>query len=481
MREDDIRQEEEESRRRVREAQRRAEEKSARRALEEEKRSREAGGGEKKSVGGWIAAVVSLSVAVLALGAVVTVGYFDLRDAKGSLADGMRGAVYEFAGLVEDLDANLAKARLTQSDREMQKVLADVLVDSVLAEKCLEAFPVDSHAAEQLTAYVNRTGDYARTLLHKLASGVSLSEEEREVVDYLCETTGKVRAALPALVEGASGGFDKLTEGFSVLFGKLNEPVTEVPKSIEDGPFAQGSAKRESEYLKGERALSDAELFRAAEKALSPLSPVGLRADGCTQSGEGYACFRFEDEAGNGYSAQLSVRGGRLALLTGFAPCGKENYDADACAQIAQKFLEGCGYADMTPVWTGEAGGACVINFVREQDGVLLYPEMIKVKVCEARGTVTGFDAHAWLVNHRERELPVPTVPMERIRANAESRMELYGIRTALIPCEGEEVLAYEIRGEYGGRVYYAYVDALTGETADIFTLVHTDGGDKLL
>ena len=77
--------------------------------------------------GGWLAAVVSLSVAVLALGAIVTVGYFDLSASKASITEGYRASVYEFSEHVESMSTDLAKARVS-SGSEMQKLLTDVLV-----------------------------------------------------------------------------------------------------------------------------------------------------------------------------------------------------------------------------------------------------------------------------------------------------------------------------------------------------------------
>ena len=55
--------------------------------------------------------------------------------------------------------------------------------------------------------------------------------------------------------------------------------------------------------------------------------------------------------------------------------------------------------------------------------------------------------------------------------------MELIGVRKALIPEEGEELLCWEVRGMHIGRLYYAYVDALTGETVEI----RTAGADGML
>ena len=436
--------------------------------------------------GGWLAAVVALSVTVLALGAIVTVGYFDLKEAKASIAGGYQSAVYEFSELVENMDANLAKARVADGGYEMQKVRTDVLVESELAEKCLEQFPCDGHASQQLTAFVNRVSDYTETLLHKLAAGQQLTAEETEVVEYMYSTTEKIRAALPALVEQAKNGtleeFLNETGEFSVEFGNLSNTVAEVPKSIEDGPFSQSANSRKSEFLAGQKELSESEASARANEYFAAYEPTELRLTGKTEGGDFAAyAFEFKSKSGEEYYAQITVRGGYLALLDGYNGCTGHNLDVHACKLIAQKYLEKCGYADMRPVWAGESGSECCINFVRTQGGVLIYPEMIKVKVCEEKGAVTGMEAHSYLAAHADREIGTPSVSREKIEANAEARMELHGVRLAIIPVDGQEVLTYEIRGDHGGRRYYAYVDANTGKTVEIFTVVTTDRGDALL
>ena len=89
----------------------------------------------------------------MALGAIVTVGYFDLKDTKGSLVDGMHESVYELSEQVESLGTDLAKIRISQGNYESQKLLADMLVRCRLAERAVENFPVDGTDAQRLTAF----------------------------------------------------------------------------------------------------------------------------------------------------------------------------------------------------------------------------------------------------------------------------------------------------------------------------------------
>ena len=462
------------------------EEKMHRRALKaeklaEEKRRREERAQKTPGFGGWLAAVVSLSVAVLALGAIVTVGYFDLVNTKSAALDGYQENIYELSEQVEMLDADLAKIRIAQGNYETQKLLADMLVRSRLAERCVENFPVDSYAAAKLTAFFNRAGDYVSALLHKVAAGGTLNAQEEETIEYLYTSMESVRYAMPALIESAGSASAEAmwaADGdFAVNFERLTAGIGEMNETVRGELAEKGAADHLSE-------LETVSEERATELANEYFSDYQVREMRCTGKTEGsYASYTFEftDDAGRSYYAQITEQGGLLAMFESYEQCGTENFDAKHCTQIARKFLEKCGYENLRPVFVSEAGGECCITFVYEQDGVLIYPDRVMVKVCAERGVVTGTDAHLYLKNHCERKIGQAKVPMERIERNAAAKMDLHGVSRAIIPVDGEERLVYEVRGEYGGRLYFAYIDAMTGETAEIRIVTETDRGMSLL
>ena len=452
--------------------------KEEKRAAKEERRRRQPG------FGGWLAAVVSLSVAVLALGAIVTVGYFDLDAARTGMEGGYREAVYEFSEHVESLDADLAKARLASGNYEMQKLLSDILVESELAEKCIEYFPVEERDAEQLTAFFNRTGSCARTFLYKLAAGGSLDEGEEEAIEYMYRTVRQLCEATPALVRSAEeGALEELVSpqgDFAAAFGELSAPTAEAPKRIQQGPFLQAGGLQEGALLKDAPALSQREATARAEAYFRGHGVRQLHMTGKTEGRTPAYTFEFTDKAGREYSAQLTERGGYLLLLESYKACSAHNYDAENCIDIAAAFLERCGYASVRPVWASEAGTDCCVTFVCEQEGVLCYPDRILVKVCEDAGIVTGVDARAYLANHAARELPEARLPQSRVEENAAARLTDSSVRPALIRTDGREVLCYEVTGEYGGRRYFAYIDADSGETLELRVVVGTDRGEVI-
>ena len=457
----------------------------------ERRRSRREG---RSGFGGWLAAVVSLSVAVLALGAILTVGYFDLDEARAQLTDGYRRAAYELAERVEALDTSLAKARVAEG-AALQRALTEVLVQCELAERDLESIPVDGVDAAPLAAFFGRTAGSSRRLLGKLAAGRALSAEEEAEVERLYGRAEELREGAAALSEGAAavgaeafGAQSRFREGFDALSRIAAEGERPQPpfgpqpqgKGASEGerpqppfgPQPQGKGASEGSLLAAAPALSEREI---GERAQSLFASYGCKDAVVVGRAErrGVACFEveFSDGEGRPYTALLTERGGYLAFLDGHEDCSRLLFDRDACVEAARKFLDGCGYAGLVPVWAAEGGSECRVEFVPEEEGVLLYTDRVMVKVCRGRGEVTGLDARLYLRCHKERAFAEPAVAQETVEANAARRMDLLGVRAALIPRAGRELLCWEVRGTAGGRLYYAYVDAATGETAEIRTV----------
>ena len=106
----------------------------------------------------------------------------------------------------------------------------------------------------------------------------------------------------------------------------------------------------------------------------------------------------------------------------------------------------------MTAVWSSESGTACNLNFVYETGGAAVYPDMIKVKVCEERGIVTGIEALPYVLNHTERSIPRPAMSMSQARKVLGGQLDIETERLAIIPFDGGEKLAYAVAGVHGDR-----------------------------
>jgi spore germination protein len=136
----------------------------------------------------------------------------------------------------------------------------------------------------------------------------------------------------------------------------------------------------------------------------------------------------------------------------------------------------------MKPVWINVSNNVYVINYAYEKDGVIFYPDMIKVRVCAETNTVIGLEATSYYANHFERNIDKPILTKAQARTKVKTEMEIETCRLAVIPIgNSSEMLCYEFSGKLNGATYYAYIDAKSGRQAELFKVVENTEGTLLM
>ncbi|MBO4262501.1 MAG: germination protein YpeB, partial [Clostridia bacterium] len=180
--------------------------------------------------------------------------------------------------------------------------------------------------------------------------------------------------------------------------------------------------------------------------------------------------------------AQFSVKGGKLILFNAFKDCKKEVYGEKECKRTAEEFLVKAGFDNMEAVWEYSAGNTMHYNFVYKEDGVLVYPDMVKVNVCMETCRVTAIDADGYFMNHGKRSFSKPLHTLEEAAAKVNPKLEIVWAKEAVVPVgNGKEKAAYEFRATADGETYYLYLDAETLKQADLFKVVETSEGRLLV
>ncbi len=432
--------------------------------------------------GGWLAAVISLGTACLALATVVTAGAFRMNDMTVAAESGYRATLYEMVSASESLDDSLSKLRVSSGSAEQQQLLSDILVDAELMESALERMPVDSMTGTDLSAFVNRTAAYARMLLSKLSRGEKLSAGERETLSRLYETNDKLYGELNDLATHLK------PEDFRAFIGGKEGALSDRFHEMAEGTHGEetSNAPFSKEGNVGENALSALEEIssgRAEELVLEYFA--AYRVQSANYTGETVAreiaCYDFvlTDENGTELFAQISKHGGKLVFFDTYEPCSVKNFDLPTCDAIAREYLAGLGIGDVEAVWLSDGGMVADLTYTTVSDGVRVYPEMIRIRVCEEKGRVIGMDVSAYLLNRTERTFEGGMTEEEARRSLAEG-LEPYAARLALIPVYGKEVLAYEFGCKYGDDEYIVYIDAKSGEEVRIFLVRESAGGSYL-
>ncbi|MDE6075295.1 MAG: germination protein YpeB, partial [Clostridia bacterium] len=211
--------------------------------------------------GGWLAAVISLGVTTLALGTVVTFGWLTMDNMQADMASGYTQSLYELNSVIDNLDADLSRAKASSSASDRVRVLSDIAIESETAETILERFPLDMQMTEQMSSFINKMGDSAKQMLYTIANGGELTASQKQSLQYMYETNAKIKEELNTLVstcdgkdlmQAMRGKSSAIGDGFSVI----QNNTFETPKGIHDGPFSDSVKKTNPKALKGQKEIT---------------------------------------------------------------------------------------------------------------------------------------------------------------------------------------------------------------------------------
>lgn len=435
--------------------------------------------------GGWLAAVISLGVACLALATVVTAGSFRMNDMATESVSGYRSTLFEMVSVSEDMDNNLSKLRVSSGAGEQTKLLTDLLVDAALMENAIERIPVDTVTGTDISAFVNKTGTYCRTLLTKLSKGETLTQTEKNTLEYLYNVNSGLYNELNELATHMTekdfraflGGQDGVV---SQKFGEIGQGTLSEPEDTVDAPFS-GEGNVGSSQLDGEEEISKSRAEELVKEYLKNYHIATVMCTGETAANE-IQCYNFMLTDSNGIElfAQITKKGGKLALFNTYESCSEKNFDLETCDGLAREFLAGLGIGDVEAVWLADTGMVADITYVCVQNGVRVYPDMIKVRVCESKGRVVGINAAEYLLNHTDDRAFGSAMSREEAQEKLSEGLTPYAAHLALIPLNGAETLAHEFACTYGEDEYIVYLDAETGNEIQVYRVRNSKNGSYL-
>ncbi len=429
-----------------------------------------------KGYGGWIAAVVSLGVVSLALATTVSVGAVEMSRSQSAMTGNYRATMYELTGIMENVENDLDRARVSNSSVQQSRILTDLLVQARLAELDLEKLPCEAENDRNTTSFINRTAAECERMLAKIRKGESLSSEDKQSLESLYAIQRSIRADLNELTQTMT---DK--DFFSMMKkgeGALKEGLARIEEATLDENALPPAGKMEGAGMRPHPAEEEKDNSRHVEAAtaeelcLQYFSGYHIDDFQCVGEtvGRGYAAYNIQgyDDKGNQLFAEVSQTDGTLLRFDYYQDCAGETFDIDNAERIAEEFLEKLGYDDMEVARLRQNGSTTDFTFVYEADDVLFYPDEIRVKVCRTRGVVSGFDATKYLRHHKPRKEVTTTLSLAEAQGKLYRDLEVTSSRLVLVHTATGERSAYEFLCSYGEDNYFVFIDANTGEEISI-------------
>ncbi len=409
------------------------------------------------------------------------------RGLETYLAGRYQRSFYELMAHVQNVEVLLAKA-LVASDQQAA-LLSDVWQQASAAQEALTQLPLGEDVAARTATFLTQVADYAQSFLRR---GVP-AEKEWDNLQNLYRQAGALNRELHD-IEANYGDprayFTQLTrlgrqpEGpaMAVGFRNVDRTMQGYPTLVYDGPFSEHLERQEPRGLGKEKIDADG----AVRRALAFLDPEPGASYSARTTGSVRAkisAWRVEVEPAPGAPGSRAVvdvseQGGQVVWLLVLRPVGDPTIGVEQAREKAMQFLGARGYPPMEVTYHLQQGNTVTFNMAPVQNGVVLYPDLVKVTVALDNGKVVGLESTGYLFNHHVRDLPAPRVTRAAALAKLSPRLKASGGRLALVPTEGGgEKLTYEFLAKLGEDAFLIYVDALTGRQERILKLIPLPGG----
>ncbi len=438
-------------------------------------------------------AIISLAVAgVISLGAILftSISWGQTANALGEYKNQLEYVyernLYELIDNINNVESNLSKLEVATSNSVQSKYLASIVAETNSAQNNLSALPIEHNAINSTTQLINQLSGFCLVKQQTLSTGGTLSLDDFDQIDSLHTSAESVKYELNRLSNMIASGYsivdniknpNEATSDFNNQFSSLKNDVTEYPQLIYDGPFSDSVMNREI------RGLPEGEIN--AEDGVNLIHKWfgGASIKDQSETEGDFATFNYSIELNNeDYFVQITKQGGLLLSVDSHTEAVDPAKSLDECEVIAVRFANKVGLEDVVSAWSTINNGYAYINLTYSQDGVIIYPDMIKVKINLASGEVVGWEAREWAYNHVVRSNLSATIDEIQARKQVPDSIDVRSSRLCVIPNDYVgETLAWEFMGVFSGSTYYVYVDALSGQQVNILRVIETDDGDLLM
>jgi len=386
---------------------------------------------------------------------------------ENTLEEIYRAAMHESQEELGAVSLHMEKLLVTADPAQTASHLHKIASAAENVRKCLTLLPLNHETAASTLRYVNQLEELAASLMTggvltpgaqaqlrtQLAVCTRLSGEMALAAD---ETTPNMltQAALTLRPLNLLANADQSMDYNDALASRLPQP----PKGLPEGDITQ------------EEAMLLARQFVGPDRVVSVRSAPGttglIPAFGVS--------VQTQDVLLN---LEITRQGGQVLWMMPETASFPMTQSVETCRQAAESFLHAQGFPQVANTGYQLYDGLCVLSFAPLQEGVLLYPDLIKVQLRMDTAQVVGFDAHRYWTNHVPRHFQLPELSADEAKERLSRLVQVESARLCLMPEESRETLCYEFAVTHDENQYLIYLDASTGREVQLLKLIPTPEG----
>ena len=432
-------------------------------------------------------------ILVLVLGLLCV--YLQMKNNKTieTLQSSYSRSLYDLVDYMDNVETLLAKAQISNSSEYSAKTLTEIWRKADLAQSSLSQIPITHISLEKVLQYLNQLSDYSYALSKKTIEGEKLTDEDFNNLKDLHERSKIMNQTLVEIVLDMNNGslsWSELTKQVENSefaqevanisqnsFGKIEENMQDYTGLIYDGPFSEhmtstnplGLGSGEVDNKKAEEIIYQYIYKDAIEK---------ITYDGVSDANIPVHNFTLDLTNGSTSYFDVSTQGGKVIWFMNNRIPVSEEISTEYAKMLAKDYLNMQGIENMKETYYIKQNSCITINFAYEQNDVICYPDLIKVKVALDNGEILGMEAQSYYSCHTERTFVEPKITIEEARSKINPDLEIMSAGMAVIPTDFKtEILTYEFKGRVEENEFLIYINVENGPEEEIFIIIDTPNG----
>lgn len=399
---------------------------------------------------------------------------------------------YELVDYIQNVETYLSKSTISTSSTHSAETLTYLWREANLAQTYLSELPIQSQELENTSKFLNQVSDYSYALSRKNIKGEDLTEEDlknlEELHSYSLELENTLNELALELENGAlswkdltkkdNGQFAQSVSSSLDIFDQLEQNFHEYSGLIYDGAFSEHLTSSNPKMIKGDE-ISEEDAAKKAKDFLGENNVSEISNLGANENANILA-YNFSIKNNDGKTTYISIskKGGYVIYSSFNREIKEQKLNYEEANNKALEYLKQKGFDNMKETYYLAENGILTINYAYVQQDIIMYPDLIKIKVALDNGEILGIETTGYLSNHEERNLKTAKITKEEAKKKLNKNLNIMSEKMAVIPTEYKtEIFCYEFKGKIDDREFIVYINAETGEEEDILVIYNTPNG----
>ena len=437
--------------------------------------------------------IIAIVVFIVVIGGLIYVVVNNNKEAKTASQNTYNMAFYEVVDYVQNVETYLAKSLISSTPEHGAETLTNVWREANLAQAYLSQLPIESQELANTEKFLNQVSDYSYSLSRKNIYNESLSDEDLKNLKDLHNYSVELENTLNQLSDDINSGrikWDELTNKGTIAFAQqvstssmdgfsnLEENFHQYSGLIYDGAFSEHLTNGEKKGLTGD----DIDEETAKQKAIDFIGKDNVQNVENLGFSENATIpeynFSVKTNSEESISISISKKGGHIVYMNSNREVNAESISQEEANSKGKEFLNNHGIMDMKETYYLKQDGIVTINYAYVQNDVVVYSDLIKVKVALDNGEVLGIETTGYLNNHTKRDTSKIKISKESAKKTLNKDLQISSEGMAIIPTEFEtEILCCEFKGKVDDKEFLVYINAENGREEDILIITNTPNG----